>query len=37
MLWRQNEGGTEKILSCQDAPLHYLTAGITTDTPPLSS
>jgi hypothetical protein len=27
MLWRRNEGGTEKYFSRQDAPLHYLTAA----------
>jgi hypothetical protein len=37
MLWRQNEGGTGKNFSRQDAPLHYLPAGITPCIPPLPS
>jgi hypothetical protein len=36
-LWRQNEGGTEKNFSRQDAPPHSLTAAITRGIPPLPS
>jgi hypothetical protein len=37
MLWRQNEGGTDKTFSRQDAPLHYQTAAVTSGIPPLPS
>jgi hypothetical protein len=35
MLWRQNEGGTEKKFRRQDSPPHYPTAAITRGIPPL--
>jgi hypothetical protein len=37
MLWRQNEGVSDKNFSRQDAPLNYLRPAITPCIPPLSS
>jgi hypothetical protein len=34
MLCCQNEGGSEKNFSRKDAPLHYLTAAVTSGIPP---